>query len=226
MNTKLITTAVFAALFSASPMVHAQSLVGGATGTVRGAVGVGPGGLAGQDPVGRLGARDTVNGVQRDVRGSLAERRAELRELRRQQRAERAAAEAAAEAAAAARANEQHDGQLLAGASSMLEAGSDQTQGSGSLAGAATGEVQDGRASLGGTLDGALSLERQAMPPADGGQPDDSETNDEASEVAKPAAPRARARGEADANADASASRRGASVGASASARGEADVER
>ncbi|GGA83832.1 hypothetical protein GCM10011521_22800 [Arenimonas soli] len=226
MNTKLITTAVFAALFSASPMVHAQSLVGGATGTVRGAVGVGPGGLAGQDPIGRLGARDTVNGVQREVRGSLAERRAELRELRRQQRAERAAAEAAAEAAAAARANDEHDARLLAGAGSMLGASNDQAQGTGSLAGAATGQAQDDGASLAGTLDGALSLERQAMPPADGGQPDDGEAGDEASEVAEPDAPRARARGEADANADASASRRGASAGASASARGEAEVER
>ena len=78
MNTKLITTAVFAALFSASPVLHAQSLVGGATGNLQGAIGVGPGGLGGQDAIGRLGARDTVNGVQREVRGSLAERRAEL----------------------------------------------------------------------------------------------------------------------------------------------------
>ena len=73
MNTKLITTAVFAALFSASPVLHAQSLVGGATGNLQGAIGVGPGGLGGQDAIGRLGARDTVNGVQREVRGSLAE---------------------------------------------------------------------------------------------------------------------------------------------------------
>ena len=147
MNTKLITTAVFAALFSASPVLHAQSLVGGATGNLQGAIGVGPGGLGGQDAIGRLGARDTVNGVQREVRGSLAERRAELRELRRQQRAARAAAEAAAEADAAARANDEHDSRLLAGAGSMLGANDSQARGEGSLAGNARGQAQDGAAS-------------------------------------------------------------------------------
>lgn len=199
MNNKLIAAAVFAALFSASAAVHAQSLVGGATGSLRGAAGIGPGGLGSQDPIGRIGARDTVNGAQRELRGSLAERRAELRELRNQQQAARAAAEAAAAADAAAAAsahgNDQQDDRMLADGDSMLGAIDGQAEGAGSVTGMVSGQADDAEA----------SEEDPAVPESD--------------------APRANAGGEADAGTDASASRRGASVGVSASARGDASVE-
>lgn len=211
MKTKLLASAVFAAMLATSPALQAQSLVGGATGSLRGATAIGPGGIAGQGAVGRLGTRETVGGVHRELRGTLAERRAELEEIRRQQRAERMAAEAAAEVESAASAQVghpqddaqddtqqdagSHEGRLLDDTGSLLVAGNGQAQGAGSLAGSATRPADDGQA------------------------------GEESPAAERPEASRVHASGEANADADASASREGASVGASAAGRGEASVE-
>lgn len=253
MNHKLIASAILAALLSASPALHAQSLVGGATAGLRGGVNVGPGGLAGQDSLGRLGVRDTLRDARDEVGGSVAERRAELRELRRQQRLERVAAEATGEAGGRVVASSDEGGSMLTGAAALAGNAAGQMQGAGTslegtgeLLGQGAGSVAgpalpdtpatpslpavpadlDAAGSAEAVAGGALSLARQAPTSTERGESDEADSGDTAPPADGRPAPRVRASGEANANANASASRRGASADASASARSEADIQR